>query len=107
MYQNGHNTNVGYLFIKITMILLGVFNGGSQIYEGTYGSNNNSMIFTAGIPSTSAQFTVWPSYDGVNVLSTPDNSGFTLTFWAPAPTLTEVTFDTSGKTDHNKNIFTF
>ena len=89
------------------MILSGVFNGGSKIYEGSYGYNNNTMIFTAGIPSASAQLTVWPSYDGVNVLSTPDNSGFTLTFWAPAPTLTEVTFDTSGKTYHYENIFTF
>ncbi len=59
------------------------------------------MVFTTEMPPLSVQYTVFPSFDGTNVLPTPDDTGFTFIFQAAAPNLTEVAFDANGKLQGN------
>lgn len=68
------------------------------IQSGTFDTESDSIMhFTFSMPSTSIQFTAWPSLNGIDRLTASDGEGFPFTAYYPAPEFTEVYFASSGK----------
>eukprot|EP00057_Strongylocentrotus_purpuratus_P017523 XP_011671997.1 PREDICTED: receptor for egg jelly 8 isoform X3 [Strongylocentrotus purpuratus] len=66
-------------------------------YEGTFGGDNDELLeFTGPMLTTSAQVVVYPSFNGIDYLVTPDDAGFTITYYAPAPVAQSLKFSPTG-----------
>ncbi|XP_041465073.1 uncharacterized protein LOC121415809 [Lytechinus variegatus] len=67
------------------------------VIDGTFGGDNDDLLeFSGPMLTTSTQVTVYPSFNGIDSLANPDNAGFTITYYAPAPVVESLKFSSTG-----------